>query len=472
MRETKFSALILAAGRATRFRSDRSKVLHPLAGRPMGEYVLRAALACHPERTYMVVAQGSDEVRETFSRDGLRFITQRQQRGTGDAVIAARPELAKCPSAAVVVLVGDSPLLSPETLSGLIDFHTESRACLTVLTTRLENPQGYGRILRGAGARVRGIIEEKDCTPAQKKTREVSSGILCFSRSALLDHLDELTDTNSQKEFLLTDMVRIFSRLRLKVLGFPVANSREVLGVNDRVELAKVEKIIRRRKAESLMRAGVTIVDPRSVVIDEPVEIGRDTRIEAGVQLLGSTRIGSNCHLEPYSVVTASAVGNGVTLHPFCVISESEVKAGARIGPFARLREGAVIGPQAAIGNFVEVKRASIGRGSKSMHLTYLGDTTVGDKVNIGAGTVTCNYDGEKKNPSVIEDEVFVGSGSMLVAPIRIGKGSYVAAGSTLTEDVPPDSLALGRARQVVKAGWARERAASQGPPKDLSEGD
>lgn len=472
MRETRFSALILAAGKATRFKSDLSKLLHPLAGRPMGEYALRVAMACQPERTYMVIAPGSDEVRAAFARDGLRFIVQRQQRGTGDAVIAARTELEKCPSPSVAVLVGDSPLLNPETLAGLVDFHSQSRAVLTVLTTRLDNPQGYGRILRGAGSRVRAIIEEKDCTPAQKKNREVSSGIMCFSRSALLEHLDELTDTNQQKEFLLTDMVRIFSRRRLKVLGFPFRNSREVLGVNDRIELAKAEKIIRRRKADSLMRSGVTIVDPRSVVIDEPVEVGRDTRIEAGVQLLGSTRVGSNCHLQAYSVLTHSVLEDNVTLFPFCVISNSEIKAGAKVGPFARLREGALIGPEAAIGNFVEVKNSTVGRGSKSMHLSYLGNATVGNKVNVGAGTVTCNYDGEKKHPSIIEDEVFVGSGSMLVAPIRIGKRSYVAAGSTLTEDVPPESLALGRARQVVKPGWTRERNAPQNRANSIPETD
>ncbi|MGH9446026.1 MAG: bifunctional UDP-N-acetylglucosamine diphosphorylase/glucosamine-1-phosphate N-acetyltransferase GlmU, partial [Terriglobia bacterium] len=363
-----------------------------------------------------------------------------------------------CPSPNLVVLVGDAPLLNGDTLTSLVECHTQSEASATVLTTRLEDPRGYGRIIRAAGARVRAIIEEKDLTPAQKKIREVSSGIICFSRRELLDHLDELTDTNSQREFLLTDMVRIFNRRRRKVTAFSVVNSREVLGVNDRVELAKVEKIIRRRKAESLMRDGVTITDPRSAMIDEPVEVGRDTRIEAGVQVLGRSRIGGNCHLQPYSVISESALGESVTIRPFCVITRCEVNPGAMVGPFAHLRDGAVIGPEARIGNFVEVKKSTVGRKAKSLHLAYLGDAVIGEGANVGAGVVTCNYDGEKKHPTVIEDGVFVGSGSMLVAPIRIGRGSYVAAGSTLTADVPADSLALGRAHQVNKEGWARER--------------
>jgi bifunctional UDP-N-acetylglucosamine pyrophosphorylase / glucosamine-1-phosphate N-acetyltransferase len=458
MPEPKFSTLILAAGKATRFKSEHTKVLHPLAGRPLGDYILRTAQACHPERMYMVIGHESQRVRETFARDGLTFVVQRQLKGTGDAVIAARPELNECPSPTVVVLVGDAPMLSSGTLMRLVEVHTQSNAAATVLTTRLKNPEGYGRILRAKDSRVRAIVEEKDCTPAEKKIREVSSGIISFSRSELLKHLDELTDTNSQKEFLLTDIVRVLGRRKLKVLAFPVANSREVLGVNDRVELAKVEKIVRRQKAEALMYAGVTIADPRTTVIDEPVEIGRDTRVEAGVHILGRTRIGRGCVLQPYSVLSESTLGDGVTVRPFCVINASDVSSGATIGPFAHLREAATIGEGARIGNFVELKNSLVGSKTKSMHLTYLGDAIVGEQVNVGAGVITCNYDGEKKHPTVIEDGVFVGSGSMLVAPIRIGKDSYVAAGSTLTEDVPPASLALGRARQVNKEGWTGER--------------
>lgn len=462
---SRFSVLILAAGKATRFKSEHTKVLHSLAGRRVGDYVLQAALGAGPERAWMVIGHEGDRVREAFARPGLGFIAQREQRGTGHAVMSARPELEACSSSDLIVLVGDAPLLSSETLRALVEFHVGTGSVATVLTTRLEDPKGYGRILRGPGARVRTIVEEKDATAAQKRLREVSSGILCFSLPKLLAHLDDLTDTNAQKEYLLTDMVRIFNRRRLKVSAYEVANSREVLGVNDRIELAQVERLIRRRKARLLMRSGVSIVDPKTAVIDDEVEVGRDTRIGAGVHLLGRTRVGKDCTVEPYCMVTDSTVGDKVLLRPFSVVSGCEIAAGAVIGPFAHLRDGAEIGPEARIGNFVEVKKSRIGRGSKSLHLAYLGDATLGEKVNVGAGTVTCNYDGQHKNPTVIEDQVFIGSGSMLVAPVRVGKGAYVAAGSAVTEDVPSGALAIGRARQVNKENWAEKQAKQKDVP-------
>ncbi|MGH9378552.1 MAG: bifunctional UDP-N-acetylglucosamine diphosphorylase/glucosamine-1-phosphate N-acetyltransferase GlmU [Terriglobia bacterium] len=476
-----FSVLILAAGKATRFKSEHTKVLHRLAGRRLGDYVLQAAFGAGPERAYMVIGHEAERVREAFARPGLEFIGQREQRGTGDAVMCSRPELEKCPSPSLIVLVGDAPLLGAETLRGLAEFHQQSGAAATVLTTRLKKPEGYGRILRAPGARVRAIVEEKDATPAEKRLGEISSGILCFSLPKLLAHLDDLTDTNSQKEFLLTDMARIFNRRRLKVMAYPVTNSREVLGVNDRAELAQVERIIRRRKAQELMRSGVSIVDPKTAVIDDEVEAGRDTRVEAGVHLLGRTRLGKDCVVEPYCLISNSTVGDKVSLRPFSMVSGCEIGSGAVIGPFAHLRDGAVIGQETRIGNFVEVKKSSVGRGSKSAHLAYIGNATLGEKVNIGAGAVTCNYDGQRKNPTVIEDNVFIGSGSMLVAPVRVGKGAYVAAGSTVTEDVPPGSLAIGRARQVNKNDWAKGRpkketaknaAASAGEPNRPEKAD
>lgn len=456
---SRFSVMILAAGKATRFKSEHTKVLHFLAGRRLGDYVLQAALGAGPEQAWMVIGHEGDRVREAFARPGLGFITQREQRGTGHAVMSALPELEACPSPNLIVLVGDAPLLSPETLRALVEFHAGSGAVATVLTTRRKNPKGYGRIIRAPGARVRAIVEEKDATAVQKRLREVSSGILCFTLPKLLAYLDDLTDTNAQKEYLLTDMVRIFNRRRLKVSAYEAANSREVLGVNDRIELAQVERLIRRRKARLLMQSGVSIVDPKTTVIDDEVEVGRDTRIGAGVHLQGRTRLGKDCVVEPYCMLTDSAVGDKVLLRSFSVVSSCEVADGAVIGPFARLREGAAIGPEVRIGNFVEVKKSTVGRGSKSQHLSYLGDTTLGEKVNVGAGTVTCNYDGRAKNPTVIEDQAFIGSGSMLVAPVRVGKGAYVAAGSVITEDVPPGSLALGRARQVNKENWTEKQA-------------
>lgn len=465
MAEQAFSALILAAGKATRFKSEHSKVLHRLAGRPLGEYLLRTALEAGTERTYMVIGHEAEEVRKTFARPGLMFIEQKEQRGTGHALIVAQAEIERCPSETLAVLVGDAPLLRAPTLRSLVEAHTKARAAATVLTTRLADPHGYGRILRSGGNRVRAIVEEKVATPGQRKIREINSGILSFSRSKLLEHLVELSADNAQKEYLLTDLIEILNRRRLKVVAFPIADSREVLGVNDRAELAQIEKILRLRKAEALMREGVTVVNPEASYIDEDVEVGRDTLIEPGVSLLGLTRVGRACTLRPYSTIADSVLGDRVTVRPYSMITGAEVASDVIIGPFAHVRDGAVIEQDARIGNFVEVKKSRVGRGTKAWHLTYLGDATLGERVNVGAGTVTCNYDGEKKHPTVIEEGCFIGSGSMLVAPVRIGKGSYVAAGSTITEDVPPESLALGRARQTNKEGWVQRRAGAKGRP-------
>jgi bifunctional UDP-N-acetylglucosamine pyrophosphorylase / glucosamine-1-phosphate N-acetyltransferase len=451
-----FSILILGAGKATRFKSEYPKLLHALAGRLMGEYVLRAATEAGAERIYLIIGHKAEEMRKAFARPGLEFIEQKEQLGTGHAVMVARPELEQCPCGAVVALVGDVPLLKAETLRALVANHGKERAACTILSMRVDNPTGYGRIVRAAGKRVRAIVEEKDANAAQKKIREVNTGILCFSRQPLLAHLGELTPANAQKEYLLTDLVEIFNRHRLKVGAFEVP-AAEAMGINDRPQLAEVGKMLRRRKAIALMKDGVTLTDPEATYIDMDVEVGPDTVIEPGVSLRGHTRLGSGCHLEPHSTITDSSLADGVTVRQSCVITDSEVGAGVAIGPFAHLRMGAAIAAGARIGNFVEIKKSTIGAGAKAQHLTYLGDATVGARANIGAGTITCNYDGINKHPTTIEDEVFIGSGNMLVAPVRIGKGSYTAAGSTITEDVPPESLAIGRARQVNKPGWARE---------------
>ena len=457
MSDQSFSILILAAGKATRFKSEHSKMLHRLAGRPLGEYILRTALAAGPDCLYMMIGDKREEVRQAFERPGLTFIEQNEQLGTGHAVMTARPELEKCASPTVVVLVGDGPLLRPETLRSLVEAHRKARAAATVLTTRLENPMGYGRIVR-TGNRVRAIVEEKVATPAEKRIHEVNSGILCFSRGPLLEHLEELSAENAQREYLLTDLIGIFNRHRLKVAAFRLADSQQVLGVNNRVELAQMEKVLRLRKAEELMLEGVTVVNPDVTYIDQDVEVGRDSIIEPGASLLGRTRLGSACHAQSYCTITDSSLADRVTVRPCSVIANSQIAGGVTVGPFAHLRDGAVIEENARIGNFVEVKKSRVGRGTKSLHLTYLGDATLGEKVNIGAGTITCNYDGVNKNPTVIEDGVFIGSGNMLVAPVRIGKGSYTAAGSTITQDVPPESLAIARSPQVTKKGWVKER--------------
>lgn len=458
MPEDRFSVLILAAGKATRFKSDRSKLLHRLGGRPLGEYALRAAFDARPEQVYMVVGHQADSVRETFSRPGLTFIEQGEQLGTGHALMIARDELARSQSGELVVLVGDAPLICPATLRNLVETHRKRRAAVTILTMRLDDPHGYGRIVRGRDRRVRRIVEEKAATAAERRIKEVSSGILCFSRSKLLAGLGRLTDDNPQKEYLLTDLVAILTSSRGRAETVAVSDPREVMGVNDRVELAAVEGILRLRKAESLMRDGVTIVNPEVTYIDDGVTVGRDTVIEPGVSLLGQTTVGSGCLLRPYSTISDSTLGDRVTVRPVCVISASQIGPDAMVGPFAHVRDGGVIGPETRVGNFVEVKKSRIGRGTKAGHLTYLGNAELGENANIGAGTVTCNYDGVSKNATYIEDGVFIGSGSMLVAPVRIGRGAYVAAGSTITEDVPAGALGIGRAQQVVKEGWVEQR--------------
>jgi bifunctional UDP-N-acetylglucosamine pyrophosphorylase/glucosamine-1-phosphate N-acetyltransferase len=456
MGQEDFSILVLGAGKATRFKSEYPKLLHEVGGRLMGEYVLRAAAAAGAERVYMIIGYQAEAMRKAFERPGLEFIEQKEQLGTGHALMVARPELEHCPSGVVVVLVGDVPLLQPKTLRALVAAHREQDAACTILSTRVENPTGYGRIVR-AGKRVRAIVEEKLASAAQKKICEINTGILCFSRLPLLEHLGELSQANAQKEYLLTDLVEIFNRRHLRVAALE-APCGEAWGINDRVQLAEVGKAVRLRKAHDLMVEGVTVIDPYTTYIDEDVVVGPDTIIEPGVSLRGHTRVGNGCRLEPYSTITDSTLADGVKVRQSCVITNSEIGAGVTLGPFAHVREGAVIEPAARIGNFVEIKKSIIGRGAKALHLTYLGDARVGAWANIGAGTITCNYDGVNKNPTIIGEAVFIGSGNMLVAPVRIGDGSYTAAGSTITEDVPPESLAIGRGRQVNKEGWAREQ--------------
>lgn len=469
MSQARFSVLILAAGKATRFKSERSKLLHSLAGRRLGEYALRAAFAAGPEHVYMVVGHQANAVREAFAREGLTFIEQREQLGTGHALMISKEELGRSHSDDLAVLVGDAPLLTAETLCELVETHRKKRAAVTILTLELDSPYGYGRVLRGRDGRVKGIVEEKVATPRQRLIREVSSGVLCFSRPLLLDALDRLRDDNPQKEYLLTDLVEILVRRRHRAEATRVKDPWEVRGVNDRVELAAVERVLRRRKAEALMRDGVTIVNPEATYIDDAVPVGSDTVIEPGVSLLGTTAVGSGCLLRSYSTITDSILGDRVTVRPLCVISASEIASDTILGPFAHVRDGAVLEPESRIGNFVEVKKSRIGRGSKAWHLTYLGDAELGEKANIGAGTVTCNYDGVNKNTTHIEDGVFIGSGAMLVAPVRIGRGAYVAAGSTITQDVPAGALGIGRAPQVVKPGWvaAKKRKSAENARKE-----
>ena len=353
----------------------------------------------------------------------------------------------------MVLLSGDVPLLRPESLAALVRTHQERGAAATVLTAIVPSPAGYGRVVRDGG-RIARIVEHKDASPAEREIGEINSGVYAFDMEPLFSALREIGSANAQGEYYLPDLVRIYRDRGLTVETVVVEDSREILGVNSRKELAEVAAILRATKNEELMASGVTIVDPAATYIAPDVTVGADSIIHPGVHLEGRTRIGSGCEIHSGVRILDSAVDDGVVINNFCVIVESHVSSGARVGPFAHIRPQSDVGEDAHVGNFVELKKTSLGRGAKANHLSYLGDATIGRKVNVGAGTITCNYDGTAKHPTVIEDGAFIGSDSQLIAPVRVGAGAYVAAGSTITEDVPADALAIGRGKQVNKDGW------------------
>jgi bifunctional UDP-N-acetylglucosamine pyrophosphorylase/glucosamine-1-phosphate N-acetyltransferase len=360
------------------------------------------------------------------------------------------------------------PLIRPETIARVREFHQRHHAAMTILSAEPPNPAGYGRIIReSAGSdRVMAIVEQKALAPAQQEIREINSGIYAFNTKPLLAHIDGLNTDNVHGEYYLTDMAALLVQDEAKVVAVKACDPAEVLGANTLKDLASLDATLRARKCDELMASGVTVYRPETCVIDSEVEIGQDTVIEPFVQILGKTRIGSDCRIRSYSVISDSEIAARVLIRPGCIVNQSAVHAGAELGPYSHLRPGSEIGPEAHIGNFVETKKARVGRRSKANHLTYLGDAEIGAGVNIGAGTITCNYDGEKKHLTVIEDGAFIGSDATLVAPVRIGKDSYVAAGSCITHDVPADALALGRGRQTVKEDWAKQRKARKAQTK------
>jgi bifunctional UDP-N-acetylglucosamine pyrophosphorylase / glucosamine-1-phosphate N-acetyltransferase len=448
--------VILAAGKGTRMKSARPKVLHCASGLPLIEHVLRAADSLVPATTVVIVGHMADVVKQALRKWlGLRFAIQEPQLGTGHALLQAEPQL---PAArgTLVLLSGDVPLLRPDTLRALIARHEQHRAAATVLTARVDRPHGYGRIVRERGA-IAAIVEEKDATPAERAIDEINSGIYAFDVAPLFDALRNLGTANAQGEYYLPDLVRIYRARGLVVETVSLDDPREILGVNSRKELADVTAILKTTRVDGLMAAGVTIVDPASAWIGPDVEIGADTILHPGVYLEGRTRIGGGCEIHSGVRIVDSTIDDGVVINNFCVILESHVRAGAKVGPFAHIRPQSDVGEAAHIGNFVELKKTTVGRGTKASHLSYLGDATIGEKVNIGAGTITCNYDGVVKHQTVIEDGAFIGSDSQLVAPVRVGKGAYVAAGSSITEDVPAGALGIARGRQVNKEGWVEK---------------
>ena len=452
---------IMAAGKGTRLKSRLPKVLHEVGGKTLLEHVIRAAVQIVPAKdVYAIVGHEAERVRSAMAHTGVNFVIQAEQRGTGHALIVAGEALSGYDH--VMVLSGDAPLITAETIGRLRDFHLEERAAMTLLSAELENPTGYGRVLRRSprSAEVQRIVEEKAATSSQKKIREINSGFYIFSVKHLYGNIGKLSTDNAHAEYYLTDMAEVLRKAHQRVVVWKTSNPSEVLGGNTRAELADIDEKMRLAKCRQLMADGVTVFYPTTCVIDADVEIAPDTVIEPYVQLLGNTKIGAECRVRSYCVIRDSVIGDGVMVRPGCVMEGAKIGTGAILGPYSHLRPGSEIGEGAHVGNFVETKKIKLGKGSKANHLTYLGDAEIGAGVNIGAGTITCNYDGVNKHTTVIEDDVFVGSDSTLVAPIRVGKGAYIAAASCITSDVPPDSLGLGRAQQVVKEGWAKRKRA------------
>jgi bifunctional UDP-N-acetylglucosamine pyrophosphorylase/glucosamine-1-phosphate N-acetyltransferase len=439
--------VILAAGLGTRMKSARAKVLHEIGGSPLINYVSRTARSLNPRKVYVIVGHQAEDVSKAVVAEIgelAEFVTQKQQRGTGDAVMAAKEKLGNSDSL-VVILSGDVPLLKPETLMAFIDSHRELSAACSILSVRLENPTGYGRIVRDSHDRFSRIVEQKDASPEARQIKEINSGIYCFHARKLFAALSKVKPTNEQGEYYLTDVPQILLADGEKVNVHVHHDAREVSGVNTRAELAEFENLLRRNSIRKLMiEGGVTFIDPSHAYVSPQAEIGRDSIIYPGVSIEGNSVLGEQCEIRAGTRITNSRLGNDVTIKDHCVIIDSEIEAHCTVGPFAHLRMHAKLEETSGVGNFVEVKKSRLGRGSKAMHLTYLGDATIGEKTNIGAGTVTCNFDGKAKHPTIIEDNVRIGSDTMLVAPVRVGKGAVTAAGSVVTEDVPPDTLVAG----------------------------
>ncbi|HVJ07994.1 MAG TPA: bifunctional UDP-N-acetylglucosamine diphosphorylase/glucosamine-1-phosphate N-acetyltransferase GlmU [Acidisarcina sp.] len=455
----KVAIVIMAAGKGTRLKSKRPKVLHEIGGKPLLSHVIAAAREIVPAKDiYVVIGHEAERVQNAVRSTGVQFVLQAEQRGTGHAIQCAQPFVEGYDH--ILVLSGDVPLIRKETIAGIRKFHLEQHAAMTILTAAPEDPHGYGRVLRKspASVEVAAIVEQKALTPEQINAPEINSGIYAFQTGPLFRHIGELQTANAHAEYYLTDMARILVDAGERVVALEAEFPNEVLGANTIAELVQLDATLRANTARKLMAEGVTILRPESCLIDAEVQVGADTILEPGVQLLGNTKIGENCRIRSYSVIENATIGNDVLIRQGSIIADSTIEAGAMIGPYSHVRPGSEIGEGAHVGNFVETKKTKLGKGSKANHLSYLGDANIGSGVNVGAGVITCNYDGVFKHTTNIGDGVFVGSNSTLVAPITVGDGTYIAAASCITEDVPQDALALGRTRQTNKPGWARIR--------------
>ncbi|MGC2770810.1 MAG: bifunctional UDP-N-acetylglucosamine diphosphorylase/glucosamine-1-phosphate N-acetyltransferase GlmU [Candidatus Sulfotelmatobacter sp.] len=456
---------IMAAGKGTRLKSQLAKVLHEVGGKPLLTRVIAAATqVVPPADIFVIIGHEAERVRSVVAHTGVNFVLQADQRGTGHALMVAQPALSAYDH--VIVLSGDAPQITPQTIARLLNFHLDERAAMTLLSADLDHPTGYGRVIRKnpRSAEVEAIIEEKSASPAQKGIHEINAGFYVFALPQLVSNIEKLSIANPHGEYYLTDMASVLRHSKQRVMVWKTEKRNEVLGANTLAELAAIDHQIRMQKCQQLMSEGVTIFYPATCVIDDEVEIAADAVLEPSVQILGRSRIGAACHISSFSVIRNSEVGPSVLIRPGCILEEAHVGPSAVLGPYSHLRPGSDIGEGAHVGNFVETKKIKLGKGSKANHLTYLGDAEIGAGVNIGAGTITCNYDGVHKHTTIIGDGAFIGSDSTLVAPVSVGKGAYVGAASCITTNVPDDALAVGRARQVVKEGWAREKRAARKP--------
>ena len=454
----RLAVVIMAAGKGTRLKSQRPKVLHEIGGKPLLAHVIAAAgKIVAPAEIFVVIGHHAEKVRAAVASTGVNFVEQTEQLGTGHAIQCAREAIAGYEN--ILVLSGDVPLIRPETIEQLWNFHQSEQAAMTILTAAPVDPTGYGRIVRRApdSPEVEAIVEQKALTVEQQSISEINSGIYAFQTAPLLAHLDKLTADNAHGELYITDMAGLLRSADQRVVAIQAAEAVEVLGANTISELVALDATLRLKTATRLMAQGVTIFRPETCVIDADVEVAADTVIEPFVQLLGRTNIGGDCLIRSYTVIENCTLGRGVLVRQSCVLAESTVADGAKIGPFAHLRSGSEIGEDAHVGNFVETKKSKLGKGAKANHLTYLGDAEVGERTNIGAGVITCNYDGVHKHTTRIGKEAFIGSDSTLVAPVEVGDGAYVGAGSCITHDVPSGALAVGRARQLIKEGWTAD---------------
>jgi bifunctional UDP-N-acetylglucosamine pyrophosphorylase/glucosamine-1-phosphate N-acetyltransferase len=459
----KLAVVIMAAGKGTRLKSQRPKVLHEIGGKPLLAHVISAASRIvAPTDIYVVIGHQAEKVLTAVSGTGVAFVEQLEQRGTGHAIQCSRQAIAGYES--ILVLSGDVPLIRPETIEELWHFHQAEQAAMTILTAAPEDPTGYGRVLRESptSPEVEAIVEQKALKGGQRSLREINSGIYAFKTAPLLARLDLLDANNANEELMLTDMASLLRAAGERVVAIEAADAEEVLGANTIADLVALDATLRANTASRLMAHGVTIFRPETSVIDAEVEIAADTVIEPFVQLLGRVKIGTGCRIRSYTVIEDCTLGDNVLVRQSCVLVESAICDGARIGPFAHVRPGCEIGEDAHVGNFVETKKAKLGKGAKANHLTYLGDAEVGERTNIGAGTITCNYDGVHKHMTHIGKDAFVGSDTTLVAPVTVGDGAYIGAGSCITKEVPAGSLAVARAHQVVKEGWAAARHAGR----------